>query len=359
MATAKAIKGTRKTAAVFPTESVTGPAFDYASLLEEIAAELHRNVGEWLPRAVDDKGGFYQAFDRDWKRPKKEDPRFVVYQARMTWVAATYLALDAKTRKSFENYAQHGLAFLSSRQWDLARGGFYDHVAKDGKPVTDDLGQIKSIYGNSFGVYALAALYRTAGDLFALDLGFEAFEWIDSFAHDDVNGGYFNAVALDGKPLPADGASSTHDTKAPGIKLANTHIHLLEAFIELLRAAPHVVVRERVQELVMVLRDKLATPEGYLIERVTEDWQPLSKTTSFGHDVEAAFLLMEAADALGTPADEQTRNVARSLVDHALKFGLEREDRRTSQHSADLKGKIVDATTRWWACSLRHLMRSC
>ena len=104
----------------------------------------------------------------------------------------------------------------------------------------------------------------------------------------------------------------------------------------------------RSEELLAIVRDKIATPEGYLIERLTEDWQPISKSTSFGHDVETAFLLLDSAEALGMAGDEQTLKVARALVDHALKFGVNAKLGSLAD-AADLKGKITSAKTAWWA----------
>ncbi|MGD0090896.1 MAG: AGE family epimerase/isomerase, partial [Planctomycetota bacterium] len=46
---------------------------------------------------------------------------------------------------------------------------------------------------------------------------------------------------------------------------------------------------------------------------------------SYGHDVEAAFLLLEAGAALKEGADAKTQAVARSLVDHALEHGWDAE----------------------------------
>jgi len=348
MATVRTTKAKSKASAATLEDTSPAAGLDYGSLLEEIETELRSNVGQWLPKAVDDKGGFHQSFDRTWKRPKKDEPRFSVFQARMTWLASSYLAVEPRRKKELIGYAQHGLTQLSSSHWDSERGGFYDNVAKDGKPITEGIGAIKSIYGNAFGVYALAAMYRATSDLFALDLAFEAFEWIDCFAHDDANGGYYNVVSVDGKQVSSIDVPGIDETKTPGIKTMNTHIHLLEAFTELLRAAPHVVVRERVEELLAIVRDKIATSDGYLIEQLTEDWQPKSKTTSFGHDVETAFLLIDSAEAIGLKNDAATLKVARSLVDHALKFGWN-EKLGALADAADLKGKVTETKIKWWA----------
>jgi mannobiose 2-epimerase len=347
-ATERTTKVPRKTTKVVEPSAEATTELSYETILGEIETELHRNLNLWLPRTIDDKGGFFQEFDQEWKRPKKDDVRFAVFQARMTWLASVGISLEPKRKKDFISYAQHGLSFLGGRQWDADRSGFYDFVQRDGKPFTESYGEVKSLYCTSFGIYALAAMYRATSDLFALDLAFEAFEWIDAFAHDDLNGGYYNVLAFDGKQIAPYSKEAADETKTPGIKTMNTHIHLLESFTELLRAAPHIVLRERTEELLKIVRDKIATPEGYLIEILTEDWQPISKVTSFGHDVETAFLLLDSAEALGMAGDPQTVKVARALVDRALKFGWN-EKLGSLADASDLKGKVTDPHTKWWA----------
>ena len=63
-------------------------AATYTRLAEALDAHLRRDVlAKWYPACVDKAGGFHQNFARDWTRGADTN-RFLVYQARQTWVAA-------------------------------------------------------------------------------------------------------------------------------------------------------------------------------------------------------------------------------------------------------------------------------
>jgi mannobiose 2-epimerase len=72
------------------------------------------------------------------------------------------------------------------------------------------------------------------------------------------------------------------------------------------------------------VRDRVTAEEGYLSLFFQPDWTPVPDHDSFGHDVETAFLLLEAAETLGLKRDVRTEKVARSLVDHAMKYGWDK-----------------------------------
>jgi mannobiose 2-epimerase len=157
-----------------------------------------------------------------------------------------------------------------------------------------------------------------------------AFRWLEEHAYDRRHGGYFEAYHRDGTPIlsvPPAGANGraqpTRDLLGTpyGFKSMNSHIHILEALTELYRAWPDPQVEERLFSIFLVVRDKIAVEPGCLNLYFTPDWRAVPDHDSFGHDVETAFLLLEAAEVLGTPEDDTTRRVAKSLVDHALEYG--------------------------------------
>jgi mannobiose 2-epimerase len=285
---------------------------------------LERHVLDlWYPRAVDTRyGGFTENFDERWKPVGSQTQRSIVYQSRLTWLAAQVSRRFPRHKAEYRKYVQHGVRALSEHMWDKQKGGFFWQVdAATGKPMAAS-GE-KHAYGISFGIYACANAYRATRDQKALSLAKKAFLWLDDRAHDDRNGGYFEALARNGKPImspPAPGGKDFIGTTY-GFKSMNSHIHLLEAFTELHRAWPDPKVKRRLDEVFSLVRDRIYVDPGCLHQFFNPDWKPIPELDSFGHDVETAYLLLEAMEELGIKKDKETSLAARRLVDHALEFG--------------------------------------
>jgi mannobiose 2-epimerase len=311
-------------------------------------------VSHWYPHAVDrDHGGFHQNFARDWS-PMPDDSKFLVYQSRMTWTAAAYAEFDKERRDEYLGYARHGLACLDTVMRDKAHGGFHWILDPTGK-LDPGLGDEKHVYGISFVIYAASKLRAVGGDDLALKVARDAFDWLEEHAHDERHGGYSEALKRDGTPIVS------WDQNAPlskrvdrlgiyyGFKTMNSHIHMLEALAELSRVDSRPVVMERLREVFQLVRDKIAVEPGALNLYLTRDWRAIPAHDSFGHDVETAYLLVEAADTLGMPADERTWFVARSLVDHALDWGWDEEHGGFYDKGESFAGAAFDTTKVWWA----------
>jgi mannobiose 2-epimerase len=127
----------------------------------------------------------------------------------------------------------------------------------------------------------------------------------------------------------------------------NAHIHMLEAVTALARVDDRPVVRERLRELLQIVRDRIAVTPGALNLFLTRDWRAIPGHDSFGHDVETAYLLVEAAEALGEAELERTWPVARLLVDHALDWGWDGENGGFYDKGESF-GAVLDTTKIWW-----------
>jgi mannobiose 2-epimerase len=301
------------------------PPAECRRLADAVEKQLLEDVlPAWFPRCVDPAGGFYATFGSDWRRGEG-NPKSVVYQARQTWVAATMAMAYPDLAATYRGYARHGTAFLRDKLWDEEHGGFFWQLSETvEKPTHRD--EEKHLYGNAFAIYALARAHRATGDEAARKLAVRTFRWWERRAHDGAHGGYFEALTRDGRRIPYDadrpiGRRTSVIGALYGQKSMNAHIHMLEAITELYRVEPTAAVRRRLEGMLSVVREKIAVEPGCLNQFFTADWRPLPYGDSFGHDIETAFLLIEAAEALGRHGDSRTLQVARRLVDHALDYG--------------------------------------
>ena len=299
----------------------------YRRLADDVDGNLQKQVlAQWFPRALDTaQGGYYQNYGEDWTRGASDD-KAIVYQSRLLWVAAQASQRYPAQAEAYKGYARHGLDFLAGKMWDTQDGGFYWGLDDKGNPVRN--GE-KHTYGISFAIYALSGDYAATQDPRSLALAQQAYRWLDVHAHDAKNGGYYEALTRAGKPIlaaTADGPNDEIGTRY-GFKTMNTHIHLLESLSALYHVWPDAGLRNRLEETFALVRDKIAVESvGCLNYQFTPDWRALPDHDSFGHDVETAYLLTEAAEVLGRPDDARTWALARRIVDHALAFGWDADN---------------------------------
>ena len=332
-----------------------------AALALELRHALHDELlAVWYPGAVDrEYGGFLSQLDSAF-RPTGDQRKMIVTQARHVWTSSRAAGFLHDT--SFLPAARQGVAFLRERMWDGRDGGFFWLVARDGTPIPEKDGRlIKQAYGEAFGIYALATYYEVTRDSAALALAREAFRWLDAHAHDPEYGGYFNYLDRDGTPL-RDGYAGTPP------KDQNSSIHLLEALTQLYRVWPDPVLRDRLAELLHLVRDVIRVDPGHLTLFSTADWTPISYRdsadavrqaqhyfdhVSFGHDVETAYLMREASAALGLVHDTLTARLGKQMVDHALRSGWDAKVGGFYDEGYYLKNRpgltITADTKNWWA----------
>lgn len=329
------------------------------TLAREMRRVLDDEFAAWYPRSVDTLyGGFFSDLDYRWNVEGLQ-AKFVVSQARHVWSAA-HAEQFYNTQTPFRQLAAHGAAFLRGTMWDSRWGGLYDLVSREGEPVLEDGRIIKRAYGNAFAIYGLAEYTAATGDTSALRLAQETFRWLEAHSYDPLHGGYFQFMERDGTPLE----QGWHGVPP---KDQNSTIHLLEAFTRLYEVWPDSMVRMRLEGLLRLVRDVITTPRGYMVLFFGRDWTPVTYATasaelraenyefdhvSFGHDVETAYLMLEASAALGLKNDTATLTVAKRMVDHTLAYGWDRDHGGLFDGGYYLPGaeqpSIVRSTKEWW-----------
>ena len=271
-----------------------------SNLRERAVKGLTETLDFFIEYAKDPDGGFYGAVGRDLI-PVKPAIRSVVLNARLVWAfASAYRVLG---EHKYLDAALHAFRYLKECFIDPEYGGAYWRVNADGTPIDER----KVIYGQAFIIYSGAELYRACalcGDPEIMKLGCEArqmaidvFGLCEEYALDKPNGGYFETFDRKWNRM-----TDSFNIPDPSIasKALNTHLHVIEAYTNLMRVWDDLGLRMKVGSLIDIMSYKLLDRETFHYKPyMTDDWQTAKKQVSFGHDIEAAWLLVEAAREFG------------------------------------------------------------
>jgi mannobiose 2-epimerase len=332
----------------------------------QIAKELensmqHEMLNQWYPKNMDTLyGGFLTEYTYDFKATSHQD-KFIVTQARHAW-STSKAAIRYPGVTYYKTLAQHGYRFLHEVMWDQNYGGFYTLVDRKGNVIDST----KNAYGNSFGIYALATYCKLSNDPQALSFAQEAFMWLEKHSHDPVYKGYYQHMQRDGTPVRR--TSTTPATAETGYKDQNSSIHLLEAFTALYAVWPNDLLRERLHEMLLLIRDTMIGNKGYLTLFFQPDWTPVSLKdssdtyimqhhgldyVSFGHNVETSYLLLEASHTLNLQNDTITLRIAKQMMDHALQNAWDAQPGGFYDAGYYFKNKpgltIISKEKNWWS----------
>lgn len=339
-----------------------------ASIKDKLEQILNEHSLElWYPKVIDENnGGYYSNYTYDWKKEDTQD-KFIVTQARHVWTLSKAYEFYPD-RQEYQKYARHGYMFLKDHMWDTEYGGFYQLVDSMGQVPEGEYTFEKRLYGNAFAIYALAAFYKISKNEDVLDLAIRGFTWLDTHARDSIHGGYFQYLRRDGSIIPRsvlkDGYNAPDKTYV-GLKDYNSSIHILEALTELYVVWPDETLRDRLKEMYEVVSVNMYDPRGFLRLYFHPDWTMVedrelidlvgersfyTNHVTFGHDVETAFLLLEAAEALGIERNKIMPK-AKLFVDHALEKGWDSEKGGFYEQGKYIDGKmtILDLGKNWWA----------
>lgn len=260
----------------------------------------------WKAHGPDTRfGGFHGFHDRQGK-PKEDAHKGLVQQARHLWSFSTWYARREQSAE-IKAIADRTYQFLIEHFLDEKDGEFFYAVSRDGQRVVDPK---KQLYAESFAIFALATYADVFGVEEAKRRALACFQSVDRRAHDGEHLGYDQ--------------SQDPGWLAPGAqKDTNTHIHLLEAFTALYRASKDHAVRVRLEELVKVVATRIVQPANYAHKEFFRDWRVHDRAVvSYGHDLETAWLLLDALEALDTPQDA-VRQVALGLGKHSADRGYD------------------------------------
>lgn len=294
----------------------------------------HELLPFWEKNGVDKEyGGYLVCYDSKGNVKEDED-KYIVTQTRMIWAYSAYARKYGKAE--YLTRAEQGVQFLITHFWDPEFGGWFWRTKRDGE--VQDRGKV--VYGQTFAIYALSEYTLAGGDLTGLEYASRTFDLLQKYCTDTANGGYYENLEQDFR-LAGTGA------EAGDLKSLDIHMHMLEAFTTLYECSGLEIHRRKLEEVADVILTKMVDLENgcgcnqfdihfnrrpaiqikrtWNAERETgEVLAANADTTSYGHNVELAWLLNRAGQILGYQQDHFLK-ITRKLVDHALEYGFDHE----------------------------------
>ncbi len=329
------------------------------NFIKEISEELFNDIlPYWRSFAMDkDSNGFFGAIDNS-NMPDFNKERSVVMVSRFLWTYSAAYSFSGK--KEYLDTAEYAFKYLYSCFWDKKFGGFFWSVNADGSP---DVCR-KQIYGNAFALYALSefsmalqaaekkGVGTVSNSISILGDAVKLYSLLQANAKDVQYGGYYEAKDRDW--------SWTDETKLSEkdidcCKSMNTNLHVMEALSALCSALKNVSgyeeklsnVQENLSELVTVHLEHILQNDMHLALYFNREWSVLEpKEISFGHDIEASWLLWEAVQACGKFADESVRSKILQIAQVSLEEGFDGDT--GGMDNCICPDSKRDSTRVWW-----------
>lgn len=256
--------------------------------------------------------------------------------ARILWTfSAAYRLLN---RQEYAIVAQRAFDYILAAFIDETYGGVYWELNYRGEPLNTR----KQLYAQGFMLYGFTEFYRATGNIRALEMAKQFFTLIQN-CRDQQLGGYFEAYTREWQPI-ADMRLSLKDANEK--KTMNTHLHILEPYTNLLRIWKDEKIHQALRGLIEVFTNHILNQEtAHLNLFFDEKWQVKSSERSYGHDIEASWLLYEAALELGdNRLLQQIIPLSLRIADAAAE-GLEPDG---SMIYEKLPGHHTDTIRHWW-----------
>lgn len=304
---------------------------------EEMKNELTKHIIPfWNALRDDEFGGWYGLVDGNLKLDKKGEKGVILHSRILWFYSNAYMAL--KDPKLLDN-AKHAFEFLMEKCLDKEYGGVYWSMNYDGT-VRDDM---KHSYCQAFFIYALSSYCRASGDEKALEAAYSVMELLETHHADDV--AYRETLSRDLKTELANDELSENGLMAD--KTMNTTLHLTETYTELYLADKNPKVLARLKFLLEIIYDKIFDKENdKLFVFFDRELNEIGDIYSFGHDIEATWLIDRALDAVG---DEDYAKKFRAMNSRiAAKIADYAYDKESGSLLNERNKGVINRRRIWW-----------
>lgn len=305
---------------------------------EMIECLTHNILDFWLNRMPDhEHGGFYGRIDGHGN-VDTEAEKGAILNARILWAfAAAYRVMG---KKEYLDAALRAKDYIMQHFIDGEYGGVFWSLNADGTPRDTK----KQTYAIGFTIYGMSELARATGDREALDCALSLYRSIEDHAFDSEGNGYIEALTREWQPI-ADMRLSDKDEN--GSRTMNTHLHVIEPYTNLYRVAPSAELKERLTNLLHIFTHKLLNADTMHLDLFFDDrWNGRRDIQSYGHDIEASWLLHETALVLADDAVVAHMEPYVKGIAAAADEGLLPDGSMIYEHWDD--GDRTDRSLQWW-----------
>ena len=306
----------------------------------ELENELREILKYWKYNTLDESnGGFYGRRNFKNKLIPKAD-KGIILNTRLLWAFSA--AGNFYKDESLKVYADRAYEYLKDHFQDPSHYGLYWELDYTGKPKNTR----KQIYAQAFGIYALSEYYRLRGKEEAKDWALSLFDLVETLARDQKNNGYLEAFQNDWSPIADVRLSEKEDNSA---KTMNTHLHLLEAYTTLAQISKNTNVLEALENLIVLFLNRFYDETSQHFHLFfDENWHRTKAIVSYGHDIEAIWLLTEACKAVANPnLLLETKSISVEVAKTFLKQSYIPKSGIINE--VDLDTGNVDTDRHWWA----------
>lgn len=308
-------------------------------LRNEMRSELENNILPfWMNKMEDnEEGGFYgQITGEDELKP--EASKGAILNARILWTFSSAYRLLKKPE--YLETATRAKRYLIDRFYDPQYGGIYWELDYKGNPLDTK----KQIYAIGFAIYGLSEYARATGDEEALAYAQQLFDVIEQHSFDSEQNGYVEALTRDWQPIEDMRLSDKDENEK---KTMNTHLHILEPYTNLYRVWKDEQLERQLRNLIEVFITRILDPQtGHLNLFFEEDWTNKYRIYSYGHDIEASWLIHEAALVLGDPEVLKRIEPIIIRIARAADEGLNPDGSMIYEHFIDRQK--TDRELHWW-----------
>ena len=305
---------------------------------KELEQELASTLRYWMVHTVDEiNAGFVGRIDNS-NDVYTTAPKGAVLNGRILWAfSAAYN--HCGENKYLEN-ATRAFKYISEHFIDKEFGGVYWTVDFKGNMADSK----KQIYALAFCVYGLSEYYAASKDEKALNLAMDLYVLIEQNSYDANKKGYLEAFARDWKEIK-DLRLSAKDANEK--KTMNTHLHIIEAYSNLYKVLPIVQLKNKIIVLLELFDTYFINHKTFHLKLFFDEaWNEKPGVISYGHDIEAAWLLLQCAEIIN---DETWINVYKN---HAIKItdaaieGLDKDGGMWYEYDTSHRALIKEK--HWW-----------